>query len=108
MTMKAVELPQRLNAKFHGDIYKVKDGTRVPDDEYIVFLAKDNAFALTLPHYRTYCIGLGCDEEHIALVDELIERVNEWRRANPHRLKNPDAKGEETFYKPREKQNAKT
>jgi len=35
----------KLDAKFFGEIFKAKDHSRVPDDEYAVFLAKDNAFA---------------------------------------------------------------
>jgi hypothetical protein len=39
----------KLDAKFYGDLRKVKDGSAVPDDEWAVFLAKDNAFAAILP-----------------------------------------------------------
>lgn len=84
----------KLDAKFYGDIRKVKDDSLVPEDEYVVFLVKDNAFAAILPLYRDHCIALGCDDEHVASVDRMIERANAWRAANPHRLKNPDAKGE--------------
>lgn len=84
----------KLDAKFEGTIRKVKDGSLVPDDEYVVFLAKDNAFAAVLPFYRYQCIQLGCDQEQVAAVDRMIVRLNEWRKANPSRLKNPDAAGE--------------
>lgn len=84
----------KLDAKFEGEIRKVKDGSIVPDDEYVVFLAKDNAFAAILPTYLSACKVLNCDEEQIKAVERMIARLTAWRENNPHRLKNPDAKGE--------------
>jgi hypothetical protein len=84
----------KLDAKFEGEIRKVKDGSIVPDDEYVVFLAKDNAFAEVIHQYRTVCIQKGCDEEQIAAVDRMILRLEKWRRDHPERLKDPDASGE--------------
>ena len=85
---------QKLDAKFSGVIFKIKDGSIVPDDEYVVFLAKDNAFAQMLSVYRKACVDLGADQEQIAAVDRLAERLRKWRQANPDRLKVPDARGE--------------
>ena len=42
----------KLDKKFVGQITKVKDGSIVGEDEYVVFLAKDTAFASILPTYR--------------------------------------------------------
>lgn len=84
----------KLDAKFDGVIFKIKDGTIVPPDEYVVFLVKDTAFANTLPKYREECVKLGADKEQIAAVDRMIERAMWWRENNQHRLKVPDAKGE--------------
>lgn len=84
----------KLDAKFYGTIIKVKDNTTVPEDQYVVFLAKDNAFAAVLPTYREKCVELGCDNEQIAAVDKLIVRLNSWRQENQDKLKIPDAKGE--------------
>lgn len=85
---------QKLDAKFSGIVFKVKDGTIVPDDEYVVFLAKDTAFAHVLPLYRDECVRLGADQEQIAAVDRMITRLTDWRAQNQHRVKVPDAKGE--------------
>lgn len=85
---------QKLDAKFDGVIFKIKDGSIVPPDEYVVFLVKDTAFANVLPKYREECFRLGADAEHIASVDRMIERAFSWRANNQHRLKVPDAKGE--------------
>lgn len=84
----------KLDAKFYGEIRKVKDDSVVPDDEYVVFLAKDNAFAIMLVMYYHLCIALSCDKEQIDAVAAMIDRLNAWRAAHPERLKNPDAAGE--------------
>lgn len=87
-------ISEKLDAKFSGVIFKTKDGTIVPDDEYVVFLAKDNAFWLALQEYQIFCANLGCDQEQIDAVNRMIARVKKWRDNNLHRLKRPDAKGE--------------
>lgn len=83
----------KMDKKFYGEIRKVKDDTIVPDDEYVVFLVKDNAFAASLPHYREYCESMGADAVQLQMVDDLIARVYRWR-ANSDRCKVPDAAGE--------------
>lgn len=92
----------KLDAKFYGQIRKVKDDSRVPDDEYVVFLAKDNAFNNILPQYRDECVALGCDSEQIAAVDRMIERLRAWREANRERCKDPDAHGEKLWEEKRD------
>lgn len=84
----------KLDAKFSGVIFKVKNGQIVPDDEYMVFLAKDSAFWNTLNFYYEECKRLGADEEQLAAVSRAIERVRTWRSVNHNRIKVPDAKGE--------------
>lgn len=84
----------KLDAKFYGVIVKAKDNSIVPEDEYVVFLAKDNAFASILPKYREACVKLGADKEQIMAVDHMIERLTRWRDDNQNRLKVPDARGE--------------
>lgn len=84
----------KLDAKFQGSIFKVKDGALVPPDEYVVFLIKDNAFWNILQKYRDECVAIGCDQEQIDSIDRMIERGRIWRKHNPGRLKKPDAKGE--------------
>lgn len=84
----------KLDGKIFGTLVKVKNNEYIPDDEWVVFFAKDNAFYAILPLYLEKCRELGCDQEHCDNVVRLIERVNKWRLANPSRCKNPDAKGE--------------
>lgn len=85
----------KLDGKFYSrGIFKAKDNTPVHDDEWCVFLAKDTAFANTLPLYLEQCIQLGADQEQIDGVLRLISRVEAWRLANPEHCKTPDAAGE--------------
>jgi hypothetical protein len=84
----------KMDAKFVGKIQKVKDGSFVPDDEWVCFLVKDNAFADVLPYYLARCIKRGADKEQIAAVLRMIERATAWRRAHADRCKTPDAAGE--------------
>lgn len=85
---------RKLDAKFSGVIFKVKDGSIVPDDQYMVFLAKDRAFLPTLMFYREECVRIGADEEHVGAVDRTIARLLAWQTDNADLLKVPDAKGE--------------
>lgn len=80
----------KLDLKFHGTIIKNKDGTVVPDDQWVCFLAKDNAFPSTLLFYLEKCKELGAGAEQIASVEKLIEKVQTWRAANPELCKVPD------------------
>jgi hypothetical protein len=87
-------MTEKLDGKFYGDIFKAKDRSPVRDDQWAVFLAKDNAFAAILMYYRDECVFQQCDPEQIAAVDRMIERVKIWRAAHPELCKKPDAKGE--------------
>jgi hypothetical protein len=85
----------KLDSKFEGEIRKVKDGTILRDEEYVVFLAKDNAFAAALPVYRAICVAMGADQGQIRSLDRMIVRLNKWREDHPYQCKVPDvAKGE--------------
>lgn len=84
----------KLDAKFYGQVRKVKDDTLVDESGWMVFLAQDNAFAETLPIYRNICKIIGADQEHLDSVDRTIERMKRWRQEHPDKCKVPDAKGE--------------
>jgi hypothetical protein len=85
----------KLDGKFHGIIAKNKDGSIVPQDQWIVFLAKDNAFPPTLIFYREQCRLAGAAMDQLRAVDEMINRVEAWRRANPEKCKTPDVQAGE-------------
>jgi hypothetical protein len=85
---------RKLDLKFYGTIFKAKDGSEVPQSQWVAFLAQDDAFVMTLPTYLENCIKMGCDDAQIAAVERLMANVNEVRRADPARNKKPDAVGE--------------
>lgn len=80
----------KLDGKFHGIIVKNKDQSIVPQDQWVVFLAKDNAFPVALEAYYQECKRLGAKEEQLQAVREMIHRVRFWRSQNHHLCKIPD------------------
>lgn len=82
---------ERLDGKFAGSIHRVGDGEEIQPDQFVVFLAKDNAFLPTLRFYREECERIGAGLEQLLAVDRLIGRVELWRQNNPHLWKVPDA-----------------
>lgn len=80
----------KLDAKFEGVIIKAKDATVVPSDQYIVFLAKDDALPRTLEFYEQECIRVGCSNEQVEAIRSMRARVETWRASNQHLCKIPD------------------
>lgn len=80
----------KLDAKCYGSIYKAKNNELLSEDQYVVFLAKDNAFAATLPYYLATCKKMGASPQQIKGIEELIERVEQWRQTHPEACKVPD------------------
>lgn len=80
----------KLDAKFHGVIVKNKDGSIVPQDQWVVFLAKDDAFPATLRFYRSECEKLGACSAQLDAVDDMIDRLDTWRAENNNLCKTPD------------------
>lgn len=85
----------KLDGKFHGIIAKNKDGTIVPQDQWMCFLAKDNAVPATLEFYFDECARQGAAPEQLDAVRAMIERVKVWRVVNPHLCKVPDVQAGE-------------
>jgi hypothetical protein len=82
---------QKLDGKFHGVIARDRDGQIVPPDQYVVFLARDNAFLPTLKFYYDECDRQGAAIEQLEAISRLIIRVEKWRKENPDLCKLPDA-----------------
>jgi hypothetical protein len=80
----------KLDGKFHGIIAKNKDGSIVPQDQWIVFLAQDDAVPATLRFYHAECKRLGASLEQLHAIDLLIIRASAWRSSNPGKCKVPD------------------
>ena len=86
---------KRLDTKVYGKLFKIKDDTEITADSFLVLRAADNAVPAALTAYRTECEHIGADPDHLAAVDELIKRVDDWRAANPDKLKIPDTEPRE-------------
>lgn len=88
----------KMDGKFHGIVVKNKDQSVVPQDQWIVFLAKDDAVPATLNFYLRECERLGADESQLMAVRELIDRVRRWRFGRPDLCKVPDVHPGEINY----------
>jgi hypothetical protein len=84
-------LMEKLDGKFHGVIVRDATGEVVACDQYVIFLAKDNAFPETLEFYYQECKRIGADQEQLDAIQRLRFRVKRWRQANPQLCKIPDA-----------------
>ena len=89
----------KLDLKYAGIIFKGNDVTsQIPQDEWVVFRAKDNALVDTLKFYLGKCQTLECEDEHIQGILDLLGRVRTWRQANPDKCKNPDTYVDELIF----------
>ena len=80
----------KLDGKFYGKIFREKDGSEVPQDSFVVFLARDKAIIPTLEFYREECRRLGCELPQLAAVNDLICRVQRWQNEHPGEMKVAD------------------
>ena len=88
---------EKLDGKFYGRIWKEKDGTEVPPDQFIVFLAKDRALIPTLEFYRSECERIGCGIPQLMAINDLLCRVQKWQDEHPAKMKLPDTDPGEIF-----------
>jgi hypothetical protein len=89
-------MTKKLDSKFYtGGLFREKDGSKVPPDEFVVFLVHDKNFLKTLHFYREECRLSGCEQPQLEAVDALIERVVAWQAAHPERMKLADVEPNE-------------
>lgn len=63
----------------------------IPDDEPVFVLrAKDRLAIETLVAYRQAVVATQGDTAHAVVVETVIANFQEWRRANPDLVKDPD------------------
>ncbi len=87
-----------LDRKFIFRATKTKDATSVTQKEAIIFLAKDNLLVPTLTYYKELCEKSGVSDVQIKGVELLINRIINWRKSNPNKLKDPDVGKVEAEY----------
>lgn len=88
-------MSQKLDGKFHGVIVKNKNQQIVPQDQWMCFLAKDNAVPAMLKFYLEECTRKGADESQVQAVRDMINRCNQWRAEHPDLCKIPDVEKNE-------------
>jgi hypothetical protein len=80
----------RMDGKVHGTLIRNKDGSEIPEDEYIVFRPHDDAVPMMLVFYRDLLVNQGASVEQLRAVADLQGRVEAWRKAHPERCKVAD------------------
>jgi hypothetical protein len=79
-----------IDRKFNINAISRNSGKAYSHQNAVLFLAKDKAFALTLPTYLEKCREVGAGPDQIRAVELLIERVNLYQSACPGEVKVPD------------------
>jgi len=80
----------KLDAKFYGEIRKAKDDSIVPEDEWIVFLAKDNCVPSLLALYKQLLRDRKAGQAQIDAVQRMLDRVIWWQEQHPEKVKVAD------------------
>lgn len=80
----------KMDLKYHGKVFNTETGEVVPDDEWIVFRAKDKAVPYMLDAYEEACMRLMCDKNHLERIAKLKTRVLNFQVNYPERCKIPD------------------
>lgn len=79
-----------IDRKFTISATATGSGKRYTEENAVLFLAKDRAFALTLPDYVRHCQELGAAPEQIRAAQLLLERVTEFQRTNETKVPDVD------------------
>lgn len=79
-----------IDRKFVIRAKAIKSGKRYDENSAALFLAKDKAFLLALPHYLEACKTVGAGPEQLKAVELMIERVKKFQADNPQEVKIPD------------------
>lgn len=81
---------QSIDRKFKISATSIGSGNKYSDENAVLFLAKDIAFARALPEYLNQCIICGAGQDQITAVELLIDRVNAFQLENVGVAKIPD------------------
>lgn len=79
-----------IDRKFKISATAIGSGRTYDENDAVLFLVKDRAFALTLPDYRRHCEELGCAAEQLYAVDLLTERVRKFQAENETKIPDVD------------------
>lgn len=73
-----------------GQIVKISNGEVLPIEEPLFLLRARDHLALPLLHqYRILCVGDGCNDYILKLLDEMIDLFGHFQRLYPDQMKQP-------------------
>ena len=81
---------EAIDRKFKFIAVHTTKKTIFTEDDAVLFLAKDAALPATLKFYHQECRGMGADPKQLEGIKLLIDRVDQYQRMNPKRVKVPD------------------
>lgn len=71
-------------------IVKTSSGVPVPEDEPVMFFrARDRHAIATIEAYRSLCAADGCNEYHMAGIENRLQAFREFAAAQPEKMKQP-------------------
>jgi hypothetical protein len=79
-----------IDRKFSIRANSLASGNSYTEEEAVLFLARDRAFALTLPTYLENTKKIGAGPDQIRAVELLMNRVFRYQIENPDKVKVPD------------------
>jgi|ERR1017187_9350667 hypothetical protein len=72
------------------EIINIVSGESIPEDEPLFLLRGRDGLALgRLEQYRAACVEAGCNELHIAGVNQVLSKFRKFREEHPERMKQP-------------------
>ena len=84
---------RKIDGKFHIDgdqIIKTSNGEAIPLEEPVILIrARDHLALSTLLHYRELSIKDGCNDFHMAGLDEVLRAFKDFAQKYPERMKQP-------------------
>lgn len=79
-----------IDRKFKISATANRSGKHYTEQNAVLFLAKDRAFALTLPDYIRHCREVGAAPEQIQAAELLLERVLKFQSENETKVPDVD------------------
>lgn len=79
-----------IDRKFKIQATATRSGKHYTEENAVLFLAKDRAFALTLPDYVRHCKEVGAAPEQVRAAELLTERVLAFQAANETKVPDVD------------------
>ncbi len=80
----------------------LEHGTIEEDEIVIVFRARDALLPKVLAYYHLFCTGEGAPRRHLDLIMNGRQKVLDWQRANPFKVRTPDSEASRAWLRDNE------